>query len=82
MIGLGNAIQDLTKTLIEKRTKRAVARTRAEDSAKVQNVLDGIKAAPQGSEYRIELERYLERMQESHLKGEFFDEPLPSPDDY
>ena len=59
-----------------------MARTQAEDSAKVQNVLDGIKAAPQGSEYRIELERHLERMQESHLKGEFFDEPMPSSDDY
>ena len=59
MIGLGNAIHEMTKIWIEKRTKRAVARTQAEDSAKVQNVLDGIKAAPQGSEYRIELERYI-----------------------
>ena len=47
----------------------------------VLHALDRIEAAPHGSRYRIELERYLERMREANLKGEPFDEPLPSPDD-
>ena len=45
------------------------------------DALDRIEAEPDVSEYRGELERYLERMREANLKDNPFDEPLPSPDD-
>ena len=49
--------------------------------ATVLRALDMIEAEPDVSEYRCELESYLERMRAANLKGEPFDEPMPSPDD-
>ena len=49
--------------------------------ATVFRALDRIEARPPENNYRIELEQYLKRMREVNLKGEPFDEPMPSPND-
>ena len=81
MIGAGHAIHEMTKSWLEKRAESAEARGEARVSAKMADIRGRIKAEPDGSEYRIELESYMDRMLEANIKGEPFDEPMPSPDD-
>ena len=87
MLGLGSSIAAATNRWLDRKEEKAVARAVAGVEAELSvsrralRLLAMIDVAAPASSYRIELERYLDRMLTALSNEEKFDEPIPEPDD-